>query len=115
VEKQRPLIATQQGVRSSFAAMKKLMFLGACLVALASQPVMAQTGTPEVIVVRISETLGIGGIHLVIIRPDGKGESVDVTGVGMTEKKLIESGQAYQRVFAKLYQEGYSLKAPSLP
>jgi hypothetical protein len=35
--------------------MKKLVFLGACLVVLASQPVKAQTGGADVVVVKVSE------------------------------------------------------------
>ncbi|GAB3637289.1 hypothetical protein GCM10027422_28790 [Hymenobacter arcticus] len=85
--------------------MKKLIFLGACLWALGSTPVMAQTGGPQVIVVRINT------LHLAIIYPDGKSEVIPVEGPGLTEKKLVESGVTYQRVITKLVQDGYALKS----
>ena len=38
--------------------MKKLLFLGACLVVVSSQAVMAQTNATEVVVVKVTETFG---------------------------------------------------------
>ena len=56
--------------KAIFTAMKKLLFLGACLVALASQPVMAQTGNAEVVVVRLEESLR--RVYVSVTRADGK-------------------------------------------
>jgi hypothetical protein len=86
-----------------FAAMKKLVLLGACLMALASSPVAAQASAPEVVVVRILN-------NLVIVRPGGKTEEVDYAG-GTNAKSLTDSGITVQRVITKLYQEGYVLKS----
>lgn len=110
----------------SFAAMKKILFLGTCLVALAAQPVMAQTvarkadaiasgvaqnSGPEVVVVRVYDNVGAGQLRLAITHADGKSESVDMPGGGASDKKLMESSQSFQHLFAKLYQEGYTLKS----
>jgi hypothetical protein len=86
--------------------MKKLILLGACLVALASQPVKAQTGGADVVIVKITE--GIESLHIDIARRTGKPEVLDYKA-----KDLREGGAAAaatQRVIAKLYQEGYRLK-----
>jgi hypothetical protein len=83
--------------------MKKLLFLGACLVAFAAQPVMAQSGGAEVVVVRILN-------NLVIVRPGGKTEEVEYAA-GTNAKSLTDSGIIVQRVITKLYQEGYVLKS----
>jgi hypothetical protein len=56
--------------------MKKLLFLGACLVALASQPVMAQTGGADVVVVQVSFGLGAG--QILISHGGGKTEVVEI-------------------------------------
>jgi len=88
--------------------MKKLFFLGACLVALASQPVMAQTGGAEVLVVRITEALR--RVNVSITRPDGKSEQLDFEN-GAFGERLDKSGQGYQKLFAMLYQQGYRLQS----
>jgi hypothetical protein len=72
--------------------MKKRLFLGAYLVAMASSPVLAQTSTSEVAIVQLYFT-GINTGHLSLTRTTGTTEA------------------AYQRVFTQLYQEGYSLKS----
>jgi hypothetical protein len=84
--------------------MKKLLFLGACLVALASQPVMAQTAGPEVVVVQAYFPIGTG--RVVISRGPGKTEELEFKN-GFRQTAAAES---YQQVIAKLYQEGYSIK-----
>jgi hypothetical protein len=89
--------------------MKKLLFLGACLVALASQPVKAQAAGPQVVVVRVNDGGGLGS-HLVIIRGEGKREELDFA-TGISTKALGASGEVMQQVFTKLYQEGYTLKS----
>ena len=88
--------------------MKKLLFWGACLVALASQPVMAQTGGSNVIVVRVRDS-GVG-IELVINRGKGQSELIKFSS-GVSDKHLQEAAEGYQLALAKLYQEGYSLKS----
>jgi hypothetical protein len=90
-----------------FAAMKKLLFLGTCLVALASSPVMAQTGGADVIVVRVYD--GNGG-KLVIARAGGKTEEI-LFNSNYTSKALAESTSQFQQVVASLYQQGYALKS----
>ena len=86
--------------------MKKLLFLGACLVALNSQPVMAQTGTPEVVVVRVVDSGG----RFVIGRPGGKTEEVSFSST-YSSKGLAESAVQLQQAVAALYQQGYALKS----
>lgn len=88
--------------------MKKLLFLGACLVALASQPVVAQTSGPEVVVVRVFDA-GIN-VHLAINRGKGKTELVTFSS-GANDKHLAEAAEGYQQALFKLYQEGYTLKS----
>ncbi|TVT39621.1 hypothetical protein FNT36_18440 [Hymenobacter setariae] len=86
--------------------MKKLLILGACLVALASQPVLAQTGGPEVVIVKIWEGEAI--LSITIARAAGKPEVLTYK-----TKELREEGASAvltQKALAKLYQEGYMLK-----
>jgi hypothetical protein len=85
--------------------MKKLLFLGACLVALASSPAMAQTGEADVVIVKISE--GYSSLHIAIAHGTGKPEVFDYKA-----KDLREDGAAAatQKILAKLYQQGYTLK-----
>lgn len=96
--------------------MKKLFFLGACLVALASQPVMAQTGGPSVVVVSIryggdSPELG----HLLINR-DGKNERRNLTNPFFSSPLTVDQtmtarANVLRQIVTQLYQEGYVLKA----
>lgn len=88
--------------------MKKLLFLGACLVVLSSQPVMAQTGGPDIVIVRLAE--GAGTIHAVITRGEGKSEEIEFPN-GSKNKGLIASSEGYYKMINKLYQEGYVLKS----
>ena len=92
--------------KAIFAAMKKLLFLGACLVALASQPVMAQTGGADVVVVRVYDGTG----KFVIGRPGGKIEELSFNP-NYTSKGLAESTDQLQKAIASLYQQGYTLKS----
>ncbi|MGI4822688.1 MAG: hypothetical protein ACRYFV_15875 [Janthinobacterium lividum] len=88
--------------------MKKLLCLGACLVALASSPVMAQTVLPGVVVVRVNEN-NAKKVRVVVAYGNGKTEVTIVEA-----SNSVEGGNAvvegYQQVFQKLYQQGYSLK-----
>ncbi|MGI4865574.1 MAG: hypothetical protein ACRYFZ_16755 [Janthinobacterium lividum] len=88
--------------------MKKILLAGACLVALASSPVRAQTSKPDVVVVRVSDTGSVG--RLVIVREGGKTEEVEEFASGVNMKGLSLSGTLMQQVFGKLYAEGYTLK-----
>jgi len=87
--------------------MKKLFFLGACLVALSGNPVKAQAAEPDVVVVRVYDNGG--NIRGSISRANGKSESFGFNG-GMSEKGIADSGQGYQKLITTLYQEGYHLK-----
>jgi len=88
--------------------MKKLFFLGACLVALASQPVAGQTGGADVVVVRVDES-NAKKVRVVVSYGNGKTEVSLIEGAYNVEgSQAIVEG--YQRVFQKLYHEGYSLK-----
>jgi len=86
--------------------MKKLFFLCACLLALATQP-CAAAAPPEIVVVRIYE-----GSHTVIIitRGEGKSEKIEVDN-GITDKKLIQANEGYYKVLERLYQEGYTVQS----
>ncbi|TDN38256.1 hypothetical protein E4631_06190 [Hymenobacter sp. UV11] len=91
--------------------MRKLLFLGACLVALASQPVMAQTGGAEVIVIKVLEANG--SMQIGIARPGSKPEHREVNLKQLKEKGEGDylNGQAeYTRsLLVELSQQGYSL------
>jgi hypothetical protein len=91
-----------------FAAMKKLLFLGACLVALASQPVMAQTGGADVVIVKVFEMTGT--LRIAISHGEGKTEVVEAVGGG-SKKDIVTSSESLHKVIAGLYQQGYSLKS----
>ncbi len=86
--------------------MKKLIFLGACLVALASQPVKAQTGSTDVVVVKVHESIG-GEIQLTVCRGVGKSET---TTLKARDAAAGKGAEAVQQLIAKLTQEGYVLK-----
>ena len=85
--------------------MKKLLFLGACLVALASSPVLAQTGGAQVVVVQVS--FYPSGGQMTISRGEGKTEVIDFK----RSRGQAAEVEAYQQTISKLYQEGYTLKS----
>jgi opacity protein-like surface antigen len=91
--------------------MKKLFFLGACLVALASQPVIAQTAAADIVVVKVSE--GSGYLNFDIARPGSKPEHREFSLKQLKEKgeSYYISGQAeYTRILlVELTQQGYTL------
>lgn len=91
--------------------MKKLFFIGACLVAFASQPVMAQTGGPSVATVRISQ--GAGRVYIATSTGAGKAEMSEIETPSYTNKNIGPIADIYQQTIAKLSQEGYTLKAMS--
>jgi hypothetical protein len=81
--------------------MKKLLFLGACLVALASQPVLAQTGEAGVVIMRVFE--GPNQTRVVLAYEGNKTEVIKFeTG--------FSDAANYQQVVSRLQKEGYSLK-----
>jgi hypothetical protein len=96
--------------KSIFGAMKKLFFMGACLVALSSSSVRAQAAEaePQVVVVRVAD--GTNGSQVIIVRGPGRSEQLDMI-TSTNTKGLISSGLTIQQAIAKLYQEGYSLKS----
>jgi hypothetical protein len=91
--------------------MEKLMFLAACLVALASTPVIAQLGGPNVVIVQVYTT-GLGSGHIAITQGEGRTEDVEFK---VTNIKQHTAAEPYQRVFAQLVQERYSLKSTFFP
>lgn len=86
--------------------MKKLLLLGAYMAAVASSPVLAQTGTSEVAIVQLYFTR-INTGHLSLTRTTGTTEAAQFK----TSNTHQEEATAYQRVFTQLYQDGYSLKS----
>jgi hypothetical protein len=93
--------------------MKKLFFLGACLVVLASSPVKAQTGGSDVVVVRVDES-GLKKVQVIIAYGNGKTELVEVdVNRNPNEERTKAAVEVYQKVLQKLHQEGYRLKATS--
>ncbi len=87
--------------------MKKLLFLGAFLVALISQPAMGQTSRPNVVVVQLYYT-GLSTQHIAITRGEGHTEDIQFKNTSPEEHKAAE---AYQRVMEKLFAERYTLKS----
>ena len=80
--------------RGIFAAMKKLVSLGACLVALSASPVLAQTAAPVVAVVSIRYSGDSTGSGYLLIDRDGKIERKNVQG---TFYSPISSDQSMSR------------------
>jgi hypothetical protein len=79
--------------------MKKLLFLGA----LASQPVMAQTGEADV-VVHVQETSR--SLSSSIARGEQQPEEIEIK-LG----KEVKTAAGYYTVLSKLYSQGYVLQA----
>ena len=86
--------------------MKKLLFLCACLWALAMLP-SAAAAPPDIVVVRIYE-----GMHttIIITRGEGKSEKIEIEN-GVTDKRLTQANEGYYKVFERLYQEGYTVQS----
>ena len=89
--------------------MKKILFLGACLVALASQPAKAQTGGGDIVVVKVFEASTY--MRIAISHGQDKTEVLDVAGGGGDKKKIGAAAEALQKLIADLIQKGYSLKS----
>jgi opacity protein-like surface antigen len=88
--------------------MKRLLFLGASLVALASQPVMAQTSGPDVVVMKVAEFQN--NTQIVIARAESKVEVMELEG-GAGPNAMSQSAKRVQQVVTKLYAQGYVLKS----
>ena len=101
----RPAIRGWSGI---FAAMKKLLFMGACLVALSASPVQAQTDV-DVTVVRVTAIAPY--TYVTITRPGGKQEEIEFNNYGKDTGKKQLVGVGLQQVVADLYQQGYELKS----
>lgn len=86
------------------------MFLGACLVALASQPVRAQAGGAVVIV---HVTVYSARVITTISRGSAKTETTETALPTNYVKHEAPLAEVYQQVVTKLTQEGYSLKGMS--
>ncbi|WP_162549932.1 hypothetical protein [Hymenobacter nivis] len=88
--------------------MKKLLFLSACLLALATRPAAAQTPSPDLVVVRMLDNGA--SVQLVVTRGEGKSEKIEFPS-GRTNKRLVASGEGYYKVLSALYREGYVLQS----
>ena len=86
--------------------MKKLVLLCVCLWALAA-PLHAVAGPPEIIMVRIFENSGEA--TAIITRGEGKSE-VKKFDTGYSDKKQLAGSEAYYKLLAGLYQEGFTLR-----
>jgi hypothetical protein len=89
--------------------MKKLFFLGACLLALASRPVLAQTAGADVLMVRVMEH-GAGESHLVIERPGQAPEEIKFK-FWSNLSKGPSAAAGYLAALKKLYEQGYQIQA----
>lgn len=91
--------------------MRKLFILVGCLVSLTSQPVMAQTGGADVVIVRAYQING----KCVVATSHGTGKT-EVTSVDVpinNFKNQAPTAEAYHQIIAALVQQGYSLKGMS--
>ncbi|MFD2721332.1 hypothetical protein ACFST9_21635 [Hymenobacter monticola] len=88
--------------------MKKLLFLGACLWALSVNPVLAQTATPDIAVVRVHEY--DTSTQLALTYGEGKTEILKFDN-GVRDKSLMASAEGCHRLMLKLYQAGYTLQS----
>ena len=88
--------------------MKKLLILEACLLAFASSPAVAQTGGPDLVLVRFSHALG-GKLLVVITRGEGKSEVLYFARNNGTDKGEMVTSDAIYKVLHQFYQEGYAL------
>ncbi|TVT40665.1 hypothetical protein FNT36_14450 [Hymenobacter setariae] len=84
--------------------MKTLLLLGACLIALASQPVMAQTGGTDLVVVRVYESSR--SLHFSIARGQQQLEEVEIK-----LNKEVKAALSYHTALSKYYAQGYVVQA----
>ena len=93
--------------------MKKFLFLGVCLVALTSAPVSAQTGEPDIVVVKMTDGYYQPTIFD-IARPGKPPEhrvlnKKDLEALGSSWGTLAGAAEATRRLLVELAQQGYSL------
>lgn len=81
----------------------KTLFLGACLVALLSYPVIAQTVGPDLVVVRVTETSRMLRFSI------GRGQQPEEVEVKLG--KEVKAAPSYHTVLAKYYAQGYVVQA----
>lgn len=89
--------------------MKQLILLGASLLAVAARPALAQTNAPEVVVVKITEANSMAYLRIIVARGEGKTEETILKNRALGG--TAGAAEASQKVLAKLYAEGYTLKA----
>lgn len=85
--------------------MKNLLYVGACLIALASTPASAQTGSTDVVVVKVTESYDY--LLLDIARAGVKPERRT-----FKRRDLLVDGapaEITRQLIAQLYKEGYAL------
>jgi hypothetical protein len=91
-----------------FVTMKKLILLAACLLALTAQPVLAQTGGADVVVVRVLEG-NPRDVRIIVSYSEKKSETTTVKST-LDKEGQIAINEACQQVIQKLYRDGYTLK-----
>jgi hypothetical protein len=96
--------------------MKKYLLLGACLVALASSPVVAQTSGTEVDVTVVRVTAGGSRTYLSVTRPGAKPEDIEYSNYPQLEPDKPSGKRQYvglgiQALVADLYRQGYQLQS----
>jgi hypothetical protein len=91
--------------------MKKIILLGACLWAFAAPPTQAQTGSPDIVVVKVLESRL--ATRIIIARSWGFPDELEVkVGLAGNETTLVrESAKKMQEVLMKLYEQGYTIKS----
>ena len=87
--------------------MKNILLLCACLLALATPLRAAVVPPADIVVVRILENAG--AVVATIVR-EGKTEQVILSRDNNPDKKPIQSGEGYYKLYHQLYQEGYTLQ-----
>jgi|GEM_PF-1442979 len=94
---------------ATLGSMKNLLFLGACLWALAGRA-QAQTVPADVVVVRLDERGTTRTAY--ITSGEGKTEKVLIkTGLAGVDKTEQLMGEGYRAIFQKLYQQGYVVQS----
>jgi hypothetical protein len=88
--------------------MKKLLLLSAGLLVAPYLLGQAQTGAPDMVVVKVSETQS--STLLVIARGEGQSEIMELEGGGGSNA-MTQSAKRVHQVLTKLYAQGYVLKS----
>lgn len=88
--------------------MKKQLLLAACLLATPSVPTLAQTGAPDIVVLKVAEYQN--STQIAIVRGTGKSEIVELEGGG-GPNAMTQSAKRVQQILTALYAQGYALKS----